>query len=65
VSRIIHPIYKAVESAEAAWARDRQQAWQRTVIVVCAMFNAGMLSGGYMEGGLYHITESDNEKISA
>ncbi len=47
----LHPAYRVIEAAEAAWSRDRHQAQQRAVMLVRALYDAGLLPGARVENG--------------
>lgn len=53
----LHPVYKVVEAVESTWSRDRPQQWQRTLLVVRALAEAGFLNGGRLIDGKYCVKE--------
>lgn len=52
--RKLHPVYNVIDKAESAWARDRNQQWQRTVILVRELVDAGILNDGELIAGKYY-----------
>lgn len=52
--RQLHPVYKVVEAIESTWSRDRAQQWQRTLLVVRALAEAGHLADGELIAGKFY-----------
>lgn len=57
--RQLHPAYKVVEDVESMWARDRSQQWQRTMMIVRALGEAGHLGDGELIGGKFYCRSAN------
>lgn len=57
--RQLHPVYKTIEAIESTWSRDRPQQWQRTLLVVRAIVEAGFLTDGELIDGKFYCKHAD------